>query len=61
VNKSEDNQGFIISWQEPPLTSPEWSAGVATRPVYLDASAKAIIGRTRDEMISEAHHTLTIC
>jgi hypothetical protein len=33
VNKSEDNQGFIISWQEPPLTSTEWSANVTTPPM----------------------------
>ena len=59
MNKSEDYRGFIISWQEPPITSAEWSANVATDDRSLFAlmgrnGPKVINGRTRDEMIADA-------
>ncbi len=59
VNQTEDYRGFVISWQEPPMTAAGWSANVASDSRRLFAlmgrpSAKVIRGRTREEMLAEA-------
>lgn len=58
-NLTENYRGFVITWQEPPLTGAGWSANVATESPRLFAlmgrpSAKVIRGRARGEMIAEA-------
>ncbi len=54
-NKTEDYRGFVISWQEPPLTSASWTANVTTNDRHLYAlmgqsGSKVIDGRTREAM-----------
>jgi hypothetical protein len=57
--KSEAHRGFVISWQEPPISSAEWASNVATDsrelfPLLGSGGAKVITGHTRDEMIVKA-------
>jgi hypothetical protein len=57
TDKTEDYKGFIISWQEPPLTSAKWTANVATENRHLLALIKGagiIDGRTREDMLAKA-------
>ncbi len=58
-NKSEDYRGFVITWQEPPLTSARWTANVASNSPQLcsligGGGAKVVDGRTHQEMLSNA-------
>jgi hypothetical protein len=55
-NQSEAYRGFLISWQEPPLTGAKWTANVATESVQLlnlmgGNGATVIDGRSREEII----------
>jgi hypothetical protein len=59
VNKSRNDRGFIVSWQEPPLTGAKWDGNVATDSPQLLAlmgrnGAHVVEGRTRDEMLANA-------
>jgi hypothetical protein len=59
TNRSGDYRGFVISWQEPPLTGAKWTANVASNSPQLYAlmgsgGATVIDGRTREEMLTNA-------
>ncbi len=59
MTKTEVYRDFTISWQEPPLTSANWTANVASEDRHLNGlmrrhGAKVIEGRTREEMIVNA-------
>ena len=59
MTKAEDYKGFIVSWEEPPLTSAYWTANVASDDANLNAlmghgGAEVINGRTRDDMLDKA-------
>jgi hypothetical protein len=56
-NKTEDYRGFTISWQEPPITSAQWTANVASESPQLYAlmarnGAQVIDGHDRDDMLA---------
>jgi hypothetical protein len=57
TTKSMDYRGFTISWQEPPLTSAQWTANVASESPQLYAlmarsGAQVIDGHDRDDMLA---------
>jgi hypothetical protein len=57
TTKSMDYRGFTISWQEPPLTSAQWTANVAAESPQLHAlmarsGAQVIDGHDRDDMLA---------
>jgi hypothetical protein len=59
TNRTENYRGFVIAWQEPPITSAKWTANVATDSARLlslisGAGSKVIEGRDRDEMLANA-------
>jgi hypothetical protein len=57
VEKADDYRGFVITWQEPPLTSAKWTANVSSNDPRLFALTKgnAIIdGRTREDLLTTA-------
>ncbi len=59
THKTENDRGFIISWQEPPTMGDGWTANVATDSLHLLSlmgrnGAEVIKARTRDEMIAKA-------
>lgn len=56
--KDEKYRGFIISWQEPPMTG-RWTANVASESLHLIAlmkqnGSKVIDGRDHDDTIAAA-------
>jgi hypothetical protein len=59
MEKTEVYRDFTISWQEPLLTTAQWTANVASEHRHLYAlmghpGAEIIGGGTRDEMIVAA-------
>ena len=59
TNQTENYRGFVISWQEPPITSAKWTANVATNSRSLlilmgGGGSKVIDGRDRTEMLANA-------
>jgi hypothetical protein len=57
TTKSMDYRGFTISWQEPPLTSAQWTANVASESPQLytlmaRSGAQVIDGHDRDDMLA---------
>ena len=57
TTKSMDYRGFTVSWQEPPLTSAQWTANVASESPQLYAvmarsGAQVIDGHDRDDMLA---------
>jgi hypothetical protein len=59
THHNENYKGFIISWQEPPLTGGIWAANVATESLQLFSlmghnGAEVIQAQTRDAMIAQA-------
>jgi hypothetical protein len=64
MNRAEIYRGFEISWEEPPLTSAQWTANVASDdPALYDKmcryrggrhGAEVIDGGTREEMHANA-------
>jgi glyoxylase-like metal-dependent hydrolase (beta-lactamase superfamily II) len=58
MERRKEHRGYIISWQEPPMTSAEWVVNVASNERDLQnkigKSAKVITGQTRDDAIANA-------
>jgi hypothetical protein len=61
--KDEIYKGYNISWLEPPLTTADWQASVASDDHDLyrrmcqktgRSGAEVITGRTRDQMLANA-------
>ena len=57
IHKTEEYRGFTISWQEPPMTSAQWTANVASKSPLLYAlmarnGAQVIDGHNRDDMLA---------
>jgi hypothetical protein len=65
MTKTEVYRGFTISWLEPPLTSANWTANVASEHQHLNDlmrrhGAEVIEGRTREEMFVNAKKYIDI-
>lgn len=59
LTKSKSHRGFVITWQDPPLTAASWTANIGTDDRHLYAlmgisGVKIVDGKTRDEMIDRA-------
>jgi hypothetical protein len=49
--KTETYKGYVISWQEPPITTAKWTANVGPDGIQ---GSKVIDGQTCEEMITKA-------
>ena len=58
VKEIKGYRGFIISWQEPPLTSAKWTANIESESPHLAAflrhGVEIIDGRNRVDMVARA-------
>jgi hypothetical protein len=59
MNTNEVYKGYVIAWQEPPVTGLIWAASIRSNDPVLYAKmgkhgAQVIDGRTRDVMIAKA-------
>jgi len=59
MNTNEVYKGYVIAWQEPPVTGLIWAASIRSDDFRLYArmgiqGSKVIDGQTRDEMIAKA-------
>lgn len=58
VKEIKGYRGFIISWQEPPLTSAKWTANIESELPHLAAflrhGVEIIDGRNRVDMVARA-------